>query len=414
MSAGRSARQRVVITGMGAVSAAGVGAPTLWDAMRAGRSGIARLRHPDADRLRVRIAAQIPESFDAAAHFSEEQLALMDRVSLIAVLSASEAVAQSGIDFSEPGVADRAMVVVGSGVGGELTRDEQTRRLYAENNTRVHPFTIVRQMINAPASQISMRYGLHGASYAVSSACASSNHALLQAVQAIRDGQTEVAISGGTEACLSYSGLRAWEAMRILASDTCRPFSAHRTGLVLGEGAAMFVLESLEHARARGAAILCEIAGGGMSADGADIVQPHTDGQVLAIRRALEDAGLAPAAIDYVNAHGTGTRANDVTETRTLHAVFGAHAQDLAISSTKAIHGHALGATGALELVAVVGALQNAVVPPTINLDAPDPDCDLDYVSEGARPMPVHAALSNSFAFGGLNAVLALTSAPAV
>lgn len=413
MSARRSARERVVITGVGAVSAAGLGAGPLWEAMIAGRSGIARLRHPDVDRLRVKVAAQLPESLALESHFTQDQLSIMDRVSQVAVVAAREAVTQSGLDFADARLADQAMVVVGSSVGGELTHDEQCRRLYSESNARVHPFTIVRLMMNAPASQISMEYGLHGASFVVASACASSNHALLQAVQAIRCGQTEVVISGGTEACLSYASLRAWEAMRILSADTCRPFSAHRTGLVLGEGAAMFVLESLAHARARGAAILCEIAGGGMSADGADIVQPHMEGQVLALQRALADAGLASHDIDYINAHGTGTRANDVTETRTLHAVFGRHAEKLAVSSTKAIHGHALGATGALELVAVVGALQHAVVPPTINLDAPDPDCDLDYVAEGARPMPVRAAISNSFAFGGLNAVLALTPAPA-
>ncbi len=404
--------RRVVITGMGAVSALGIGAETLWQGLREGHSGIRALRHPDADRLRVKIAAQVPESFDPAATIDARTLPLLDRTSEFALCAAHEAIAQSGLDFTRDQLGVRTAVIVGTGVGGENTQDEQSRRLYAENAPRTHPLTIVRLMTNASASQISIAYGLHGPTFAVASACASANHAIIQAAQMIRYGLADVAITGGTEACLTYGALRAWEAMRILADDTCRPFSANRHGLVLGEGAGIFVLELLEHAQARGAVILAELAGSGMTADATDIVSPSADGAAAAMKQALDDAGLATADVDYINAHGTGTPANDSTETHAIHLAFGDHARHLVVSSTKSMHGHALGASGALELVAVVGALRDGVVPPTANLDAPDPACDLDYVPNTARQMPLRAALSNSFAFGGLNAVLALKHAP--
>ena len=403
------AARRVAITGMGAISAYGEGATPLWQGLREGRGAIAPLRHPDAERLRVRVAAQVPGGYDPATHFDERTLPMLDRTTQFALIAAREAIAQAGLDFCADDLGMRTAVVVGTGVGGEITQDEQSRRLYGENAQRLHPLTIVRLMINAPASQISIAHGLRGPTFAVSSACASSNHAIAQAAQLIRSGLAEVAITGGTEACLSYGALRAWEAMRVLADDTCRPFSANRRGLVLGEGAGIFVLESMAHARARGATILAELAGVGMSADAGDIVAPDPKGSSAAMSQALADAGLAPEDVDYINAHGTGTPANDPTETRAIRASFGAHAARLAVSSTKSMHGHALGASGALELVAVIGALRDGVVPPTANLDVPDPACDLDYVPNQPRAMRVRAALSNSFAFGGLNAVLALT-----
>lgn len=409
MSAGGS--RTVAITGMGAISAMGEGAGALWQALRSGTSGIRPLRHACAEELRVRIAAQVPESFDPAAHFPERLLPMLDRTAQFALFAANEAIAQSGLDLADAALAARCGVVVGTGVGGETTHDEQNRRLYAEKARRLHPLTIVRIMANAPASLISMAHGLHGPAFVVSSACASTNHAIAQAVMMIRAGMADVMLAGGADACLSFGVLRAWEAMRVLASDDCRPFSANRRGLVLAEGAGMFVLESLAHARARGATILGVVAGVGMSADAGDIVAPDVAGGVTAMRLALADAGLEPAAIDYINAHGTGTPTNDVSETRAIHEVFGAHARRLAISSTKSMHGHALGASGALELVAVLGAMRESLVPPTINLDVPDPECDLDYVPNQARPLPVAAALSNAFAFGGLNAVLALRAA---
>lgn len=409
MSAGGS--RAVAITGMGAISAMGEGAGVLWQALRSGTSGIRPLRHAYAEELRVRIAAQVPESFDPAAHFPERLLPMLDRTAQFALFAANEAIAQSGLEFADAALAARCGVVVGTGVGGETTHDEQNRRLYAEKARRLHPLTIVRIMANAPASLISMAHGLHGPAFVVSSACASTNHAIAQAVMMIRAGMADVMLAGGADACLSFGVLRAWEAMRVLAGDDCRPFSANRRGLVLAEGAGMFVLESLAHAQARGAAILGVVAGVGMSADAGDIVAPDVAGGVAAMRLALADAGLEPAAIDYINAHGTGTPTNDVSETRAIHEVFGAHARRLAISSTKSMHGHALGASGALELVAVLGAMRESLVPPTINLDVPDPECDLDYVPNQARPLPVAAALSNAFAFGGLNAVLALRAA---
>jgi len=404
--------RRVVITGMGAISPLGVGARALWQGLREGHSAIGPLRHRDSDTLRVKIAAQVPESFDPATGIDERTLPLLDRTSEFALHAAREAIAHSGIDFTRDGLGQRTAVIVGTGVGGETTQDEQSRRLYAEKASRTHPLTIVRLMTNASASQISIAYGLRGATYAVASACASANHAIIQAAQMIRFGMAEVAVTGGTEACLSYGALRAWEAMRVLSDDTCRPFSANRRGLVLGEGAAIFVLESLEHARARGATILAELAGSGMSADASDIVMPSAEGAATAMRQALTEAELNPEDVDYINAHGTGTQANDVTETRAIRLAFGTHADKLAVSSTKSMHGHALGASGALELVAAIGALRDNVVPPTANLDKPDPACDLDYVPNVAREMPVRAVLSNSFAFGGLNAVLALKRAP--
>jgi len=383
--------RRIAITGMGAISPLGVGAETLWQGLREGRSAIGPLRHPDADRLRVKIAAQVPDSFDPTSNIEERTLIMLDRTSEFALHAAREAIAQSGLDFSQ---------------------DEQSKRLYGENSPRAHPLTIVRVMTNASASQISIAYGLRGPTFAVSSACASANHAIIQAAQMIRYGLADAAVTGGTEACLTYGALRAWEAMRVLADDTCRPFSINRRGLVLGEGAGIFVLELMEHAQARGALILAELVGVGMTADATDIVMPNATGAAAAMTQALTDAGLAPQDVDYINAHGTGTQANDSTETRAIRLAFGSHADRLAVSSTKSMHGHALGASGALELVAVIGALRDGVVPPTANLDKPDPACDLDYVPNVGREMPVRAAVSNSFAFGGLNAVLALKRAP--
>lgn len=405
------ASRRVAITGMGAISPLGVGAEALWQGLREGRCAIGPLHHPDAERLRVKVAAQVPDSFDPAANIDERTLPMLDRTSEFALHAAREAVAQSGLDFRQGQLGLRTAVIVGTGVGGETTQDEQSRRLYGENAARAHPLTIVRLMTNASASHISIAWGLRGPTFAVASACASANHAIIQAAQMIRWGLADVAITGGTEACLTYGALKAWEAMRVLADDTCRPFSINRRGLVLGEGAGIFVLESMEHAQARGATILAELAGSGMTADATDIVMPSADGAAAAMRQALDDAGLAPQDVDYVNAHGTGTQANDVTESRAIRLAFGAHAERLAVSSTKSMHGHALGASGALELVAVIGALRDSVVPPTANLDQVDPACDLDYVPNVGRPMPVRAALSNSFAFGGLNAVLALKRA---
>lgn len=398
--------QRIVITGLGCVSALGLSAGATWRAMREGQAGIAALSGLPAADIRTPIAAQL-KGYEPTAHFDEKRLVLLDPVSQYALVAAREALAQAGLVFDES-LAERTAVVIGTGIGGATTQDQTARRLYGEGNPRVHPMAIVRVMPNAPASQISLEFGLRGPAFAVASACASANHALGQALLLLRSGAAEVALAGGTEACITVGGVKAWEAMRVLADDTCRPFSRHRRGLVLGEGAGIFVLETIEHAQARGATILAELCGAGMSADASDIVMPDASGAARAMRAALAQAGLAPADIGYINAHGTGTLANDATETRAIRAVFGAHADALAVSSTKSMHGHALGAGGAIELVAVIGALREGVVPPTINYLEPDPECDLDVVPNVAQQRPVAAALSNSFAFGGLNAVLAL------
>ncbi|MEO6967287.1 MAG: beta-ketoacyl-[acyl-carrier-protein] synthase family protein [Rhodanobacteraceae bacterium] len=402
--------RRVVITGMGAICALGHDARQVWAGMRDGRSAIGPLIGFDGQDMRVRVAAQVRD-YDPIEYFDEKKLLLLDRVSQFALIAAREAVAQSGLDFDSGDLRQRTACVIGTGAGGEQTNDEASRRLYKEDNPRLHPLSIVRRMMNAPASQVSIEFGVTGPTFAVSSACASANHAFAQAFALVRSGAVDAALAGGTEACITLGVLRAWEAMRVLADDTCRPFCKQRRGLVLGEGAGMFVLEDFDHARARGAEILAEFAGAGMSADAVDIVMPSDLGAARAIRSALDDAQLNTSEIDYINAHGTGTPANDPTETRAIRKVFDEHADSLAVSSTKSVHGHALGAAGALELIAVLGALREGVLPPTANFVDPDPQCDLDYVPNVARERDVRAVLSNAFAFGGLNAVVALRRA---
>ncbi|WP_199097456.1 beta-ketoacyl-[acyl-carrier-protein] synthase family protein [Dyella sp. ASV21] len=399
--------RRIVITGMGAICALGHDARSVWKAMTEGRSGIGPIHHILPGQLRNGgIAAEVTD-YDPANFFDEARRTLLDPFSEYALIASREAIAQSGISF-EGEAGARTAVVIGTGAGGETTRDDLYERLYGEHQGRFHPLGIVRMMMNAPASQVSMVHGITGPSFVVASACASSNHAFAQAAMMIRSGLVDAAVVGGTEACITLGTLRAWEAMRVLAPDTCRPFSQGRRGLVLGEGAAMYVIETLESAQKRGAEILCELVGTGMSSDAGDIAAPSDIGAAAAMNAALRDGGLSPQDVDYVNAHGTGTVANDSTETRALHRVFGAHARELAISSTKPMHGHALGAGGALELVAAIGAIHDGIVPPTLNYLGPDPACDLDYVPNEARELKVNAAISNSFAFGGLNAVIAI------
>jgi nodulation protein E len=334
----------------------------------------------------------------------------MDRFAQFAVIAAREAVTCAGVEWT-PELRETAAIITGSCVGGQSTEDVGFHDVYKMGLNRVHPLTIPKTMANAGASHISMEFGITGPSYTISTACSSAGHAIGQAFWMVRNGITDLALAGGSEAPFSFGILKAWEAMRVVSPETCRPFSKDRRGMVLGEGAAMLVLEPLEAALARGATVHAEIAGFGMSADACHITQPSADGAAKAMRAALRDAGLAPEAIGYVNAHGTGTLANDATETAALHAVFGAHAGKLAISSTKSMHGHALGAAAALECVATVLALRDGVLPPTANYNVPDPECDLDVIPNQARQAQVEWAISNSFAFGGLNAVLALRKA---
>ncbi len=396
---------RVVVTGLGAVSPLGHTAASYWENLKLGKSGLGPITLPPAaEELTQKVAAEVKD-FEPLKHFAERQLSTLDRVSQFAVVAAREAIVQSGLAF-DMALSARTATIVGTGVGGQTTLDESFRRVYLEKRTRVFPLTIPKLMANAPASQISMDCGLRGPAFAVASACASATHAIGIAFHMVRGGLVDCAVTGGAEACITFGTVRGWEAMRVMAPDICRPFSKGRMGLVLGEGAAMMVLEPLERAQARGATILGEIVGFGMSADAADLTAPDLGGMVRAMQAAFDDARLGPADIQYINAHGTGTAANDETETKALHEAFGPHAKTLAISSTKSMIGHALGAAGALELVATLLAVRDGIAPPTIGYIEPDPACDLDYVPNKARALAIEAAVSNSFAFGGLNAVL--------
>ncbi len=379
--------------------------------MREGRSAIGPISNIPTDLLNIKIAAEV-RGFDPLAHFDSKRLILLDRVSQFALVAAREAVAQSGLDFGTDARGERTACIIGTGIGGENSHNEQSSRFYGDRNPRVHPLAIVRVMANAPACHVGMEFGLTGPSFAVVSACASANHAMAQAFDMVRSGKVDFAVTGGTEACVTVPTVKAWEAMRVTADDTCRPFCKQRRGMVLGEGAGIFVLEEYEHARARGATILAEFAGAGMSADAGDIVLPSETGAARALAGALADARLGAGDVDYINAHGTGTPANDPTESKAIRRVFGAHADALCVSSTKSMHGHALGAAGAIELVAAIGALRDGIIPPTANFIDADPECDLDYVPNVAREKAVRAVLSNSFAFGGLNAVVAVARAP--
>lgn len=398
--------KRVVITGAGTINALGHDVAATWDAMRNGRCGIGRLQFRDVDRLSIRIGGQVKD-YDPQGIFSRQKLTLYDRFTQFALLAARQAVAQSGLVF-EGALADRCGVVLGTSGGGLGTQDESYRAVYEEGKNRVHPFVVPKLMNSSAASHVSMEFNLRGPTFTVSTACASSNHAMGQAFQMVRAGLCPAVVTGGSESMLCFGGVKAWEGLRVMSKEACRPFSANRSGMVQGEGAGVFVFEDLDHAQARGADILAEVAGFAMSSDASDIVMPSSEGAARAMSGALRDAGLSPQDVDYINAHGTGTAANDRTECAAVAEVFGAHAGKLMISSTKAMHGHLIGGTGAVELLACLLALRDGIVAPTIGYEEPDPACALDVVPNVARAAKVDVALSNAFAFGGLNAVLAL------
>ncbi|HXX19016.1 MAG TPA: beta-ketoacyl-[acyl-carrier-protein] synthase family protein [Candidatus Acidoferrum sp.] len=404
--------RRVVITGLGIVSALGLDVAENWKALCEGRSGIGPLQGVDGSRvgLKVQNAAQV-RGFDPLKHFEGGKDAQLDRFAQFSVVAARDAMRDSGIALT-PDLRENCAIVCGSAVGGQSAIEAGFEDLWVNGRGRVHPLTIPKTMANAGASHIAMDLGLSGPAYTISTACSSANHAMGQAFRIVRDGLAEMAVTGGAEAFFTVGMLKAWEAMRVISPDTCRPFSKDRKGMILGEGGAMMILEPLEAAKARGATIYAEICGFGMTADAHHLTQPTVEGPARAMGAALREAGLAPEEIGYINAHGTGTPGNDPVETRAIRKVFGAHADKIGVSSTKSMHGHALGAAGALEAIATVLALRNGILPPTANFTERDPECDLDYIPNQSRRAQVSAALSNSFAFGGLNAVVAFRAAP--
>ncbi len=395
--------RRVVVTGVGVLSSIGNTVAQFEESLRACRSGIGPITQVDTSRLRFHNGAEI-RGFEPAEHFSE--LTWLDRFAQLGIVATRDAIADSELTWNDE-LRARTGVITGSCLGGMGTEDAFYFDLYHENKSRLSPTAVPRIMSNAVASHVAMEQKFTGATFTTSTACSSANHAIGQAFWLIRQGTLDCALAGGSEAPIVFGHLKAWEGMRVVAPDTCRPFSKNRGGLILGEGAAMLVLETLEHASARGAKIYAQLAGFGMSADAHHLTNPLAEGAARAMNDALDDAGLSRERINYVNAHGTGTAVNDSTETRALRQVFGSHADNLAVSSTKSMHGHTLGAAGALEAVATVLAIQGNFIPPTANFLERDPACDLDVVPNEARAAQIEAALSNSFAFGGLNAVLA-------
>ena len=409
--------RRVAVTGIGVVSPLGHSAEEVFEVARAGRSAIRRLDIPSANRLVSPIAATV--LFNGADHFEPAKLRMLDRVSQFALVAAKRALADSGNVLS---VADRkrAGVFLGTGMGGINTIDDGYQTLYGENSDRIKPFMILMGMHNAPAAWIGIEHGFTGPNLTYSTACSSSAVAIGEAWLRLASGDIELALAGGAEAPLSLGSLKAWEALRTVAlideadpSASCKPFSKNRSGMVLGEGAAMVLLESWDRAVGRGATIYGEITGYGLTTDTGHLTRPGIEGQAEAMRAALRSAAIDALAVDAINAHGTGTLANDSVETAAIKTVFGDRAGDIPISATKALHGHLLGASAALELVLSLMAMRHSVALPTMHLQVPDPACDLDYVANEARSgVTIRTMLSNSFAFGGTNAVLAFRKAP--
>lgn len=401
-----SCSRRIVITGLGVVSPIGLDVPSFRENLFKGTCGIERVSFSYRGKEVFFPAAPV-RNFDVTKYMDAKKASLLDRFSQLAVAAASQAMQDSGLALTQE-TAERTAVITGTGVGGQSTLEDSYMKLLGDGPPRVHPFTIPRLMANAGSSQISMALGIQGPGFTVASACASAIHAMGVTLHMLRSGLFDRAITGGAEACLTFGTLKGWEALRVMAPDICRPFSQGRAGMIIGEGAAMFVLETLEAAQERGAKIYGEFLGFGMSSDAKDLTAPDISGAARAVVNALKDSGLRPEDVDYINAHGTGTRINDLTETAVIKQVFGEHARKMPISSSKSMFGHALGAAGALEMLATIMAVRENKVPPTINYLGPDPECDLDYVPNAARETPIKVALNNSFAFGGLNAVVAV------
>ena len=397
--------RRVVVTGIGVVSALGRNAREFWDALVKGESGIGPITQLDVSRLKFHNGGEA-RAFNPAEHFQSKEIDFLDRFAQFALVAAREAVKDAGVEWTDE-LRERTAIVTGSCVGGKITEDDAYQSLYIDKRERVSPLIISRSMGNAGASHISIEMGITGPAFTLSTACSSANHAIGQAFRMIRSGEAEMALTGGSEAPFAMGNLKAWEAMRVVSPDTCRPFSKDRLGMILGEGGAIMVLEPLEMARARGAHVYGEILGFGMSSDAHHLTQASKDGPARAMSATLRDAGLHPEQVGYINAHGTATLANDPVEVAAIRHVLGSQAEKVAVSSTKSMHGHALGAAGAIEAIATILALKNGMLPPTANFTSPDPLCDIDVIPNTARCASVEYALSNSFAFGGLNAVLA-------
>ena len=398
--------KRVVITGAGTINALGHSVAETCEAMREGRCGIEQLEFRDVERLMIQIGGQV-KGFEAEGQFNRQQMALYDRFTQFTLFAAQQAISQSGLEFIGE-LASKSGVVLGTAGGGVSTWDDNYRAVYEEGKNRVHPFVVPKLMNNAAASHVSMEYNLKGPSFTVSTACSSSNHAMAQAFQMVRTGMAPAMVTGGSESMLCFGGVKAWEGLRVMSKDACRPFSMNRNGMVQGEGAGIFVFEEMEHAKKRGAEILAEVIGFAMTSDASDIVMPSKQGAARAITGAMQDARINPEEVGYINAHGTGTAANDKTECAAVADAFGQHADNLMISSTKSMHGHLIGGTGAVELLACIMAVRDGIIAPTIGYEEPDQECALDVVPNEAREAKVDAVLSNAFAFGGLNAVLAI------
>ena len=407
--------RRVVVTGTGVVTPLGNDVPTFWAALKEGRSGVGPLRDIDFPEqyvrdLRVQIACQVRD-FDPKARIKNRLLLLADRYSLFAGAAAAEAFAESKLEVPLAD-GDRSACIIGTGAGGFGTVEQAYKQLLIKNRLGNDPLMLLKFMSSSAAAHVGIDYGIKGPTFSTASACATANHAIGLMFRFIREGLVDVGIAGASEASLNYGSLKSWQALRVLSPDGCFPFSKKRNGTVLAEGAGLLVMEELGHARARGAKILAEVKGFGMASDAKDMLNPDLEGPKKAMRQALEDAKLCPSDIDYLNAHGTGTTLNDVNETRAIKEVFGNAAAKLAVSSTKSMHGHLLGASGGVEAVACVKAIEEGFIPATIGLSEPDPQCDLDYVPNIGRAKKVGHAMSNSFAFGGLNAVLVFGKAP--
>lgn len=403
--------RRVAVTGIGVVAPGGNGPEELFGNLAAGRSAIGVMPEQRTRRLTTRIAAEV--SLDPRSHFAAPRLRMLDRVSQLALIAALDAIASSGLEL-DAALRANAGVYFGTGMGGAQTTDDEYAMFYGERSDRIKPFTVLMAMMNAAAAWIGIELGLGGPNLTFSTACSSSAVAIGEAWLKICSGAADLILAGGAEAPLTPGTIKAWEALKTLALEdnddpaaSCKPFARDRTGLVLGEGAAVLVLEEWHRAQRRGATVHGELVGYGLCADTAHITRPTVQGQARAMQLALASAGIAPELVGYINAHGTGTIANDATETAAIRQVFGACAELLAVSSTKSMHGHLLGAAGAVELIVTLLALRGSIAPPTLNLHAPDPDCNLDYVPNVARDLgECDYAMSNSFAFGGTNAVL--------